>query len=347
MKAVRIADREVGPGKPVFIIAEAGVNHNGDLALAERLVHAAADVGADAVKFQTFRADALATAGAPRAKYQESAVGAGSQRDMLQALELSHDAHTKLQRLARNRGILFLSTPFDEASADFLDSLDVPAFKVGSGDLTNHPLLRHIAKKGRPMILSTGMATMAEAADAAQVVREAGAPLVVLHCTSAYPADLGSLNLRVLPALQERVGAPVGYSDHSTETWTGAAAVALGATLLEKHLTLDRSLPGPDHRASLEPPAFEAYVKAARGVQDALGVATKEPTLAEQEVARVARKSIVAARDLPAGARLRLEDLCIKRPGTGLSPARLQSVVGRTLARAVRADQVLAPEDLG
>jgi N-acetylneuraminate synthase/N,N'-diacetyllegionaminate synthase len=339
-----VAGRRIGPGASCLVIAEAGVNHNGDLALAHRLVDIAAEAGADAVKFQTFRTDRLVTADAPKAAYQEVATGGDeSQRDMLRRLELSAEAHGELAAHCARRDLLFLSTPFEEESADFLERLGVPAFKVPSGELTNLPFLRHLATKGRPLIVSTGMATLEEVGAAVDAVRNAGAPpLALLHCVSAYPAVAADSNLRAMDTLARTFGVPVGWSDHTLGIEVALAAVALGAAILEKHFTLDRTLPGPDHRASLEPGELAALVTQVRRVESALGDGRKVPTAAETDTARVARKSLVAARDLAPGTRLGPDDVAVRRPGTGISPAHLDQVLGRRLVRAVPVGGLLA-----
>ena len=344
---IAIGGRRVGPDQPCFVIAEAGVNHNGDLELARRLVDAAAEAGADAVKFQTFSADRLATAAAPQADYQRRNTGIEeSQRAMLHRLELTAEAHRELMARCRERGILFLSSPFDEDSADFLEELGVPAFKIPSGELTNVPFLAHVARKGRPLIVSTGMATLDEVRPAVETIRQAGSPpLALLHCVSSYPAQPADVNLRAMATLREAFAVPVGFSDHTAGTDIALAAVALGANILEKHLTLDRTLPGPDHLASLEPDEWIAMVVALRRIEAALGDGRKRPAPSEADAARVARKSLVAAGDLPAGCVLRRDHLAIRRPGTGLPPGRLESVLGRRLRRALAAGAVLT-EDL-
>jgi N-acetylneuraminate synthase/N,N'-diacetyllegionaminate synthase len=337
-----IRGRELGRG-PTFVIAEAGVNHNGDLDLARRLIDAAAAAGADAVKFQTFRTEALVSAAAPKARYQvETTGGAESQQAMLARLELGRDAHAMLRDHAAACGLVFFSTPFDEASADLLGALGVELFKVPSGEVTNLPLLRHVAAKGRPVLLSTGMSTLDEVAAAVETIRAAGdPPLAILHCVSAYPAPVEDTNLRAMDTLHARFGRPVGLSDHTLGIEIALAAVARGAAVLEKHLTLDRALPGPDHRASLEPTDFAALVRGVRAIERALGDGDKRPMPSELDTRSVARRSLVAARALPAGHRLTRGDVAIKRPGTGLAPADLEAVVGRTLARAVGADELL------
>ncbi len=349
MTSVSIGSHEVGEGHSCFVIAEAGVNHNGDLALAQRLVDAAVDAGADAVKFQTFQADRLAAAMAPKAAYQRMRTnGYESQLEMLRRLELSSSAHETLVRHCRARGILFLSSAFDEASADLLERLDVPAFKIPSGELTNLPLLEHLARKGRPLIVSTGMATLEEVEQAVRAIRRAGAvpPLVLLHCVSSYPAPADHANLRAMDTLAGSFGCPVGYSDHTEGLEVALAAAARGACVIEKHLTLDRSLPGPDHHASSTPDEFPRLVHSIRVVEGALGDGRKAPAACERPIADVARKSLVTARDVPAGARLTAEAIAIKRPGTGLPPARLADVIGRVAARMIPADTLLSEEML-
>jgi N-acetylneuraminate synthase/N,N'-diacetyllegionaminate synthase len=343
------AGRAIGDAAPVFVVAEAGVNHNGDPALARRLVDAAAECGADAVKFQTFSVDALLTRGAPKAGYQVETTGAGeSQREMLARLELSLEVLAELKDRAAKHGLIFFSAPFDEESADVLDALDVALFKVPSGEITNLPLLRHLAAKGRPIILSTGMASLAEVEQAVAAINGAGdVPLAVLHCLSAYPAPAAEINLRAMDTLAVRFGCPIGFSDHTLGIEIALAAVARGARIIEKHLTLDTSLAGPDHRASLDPPAFAAMVRAIRTVESALGDGVKRPMPSEADTRRVARKSLVAARALTAGERLAAEDVAVKRPGTGIPPAELSRLLGCRLTRDVATDEVIPWEALG
>ncbi len=346
-RTVDVAGRTIGDG-PCFVIAEAGVNHDGDPERAHRLVDAAADAAADAVKFQTFDAAALAAADAPLAEYQRAAASVASgQREMLARLALPRDAWPALAAHARERGIVFLSSPFDAGSADLLEDVGVPAYKVPSGELTNHPFLALLAGKGRPLLVSTGMADIREVAAALDVIAAAGDPPVALfHCVSSYPAASADANLRAMGTLRAAFGIPTGWSDHTTGLEMPIAAVALGADLLEKHLTLDRSLPGPDHRASLEPGEFGAMVAGVRAVREALGSGVKVPTAAELETAAVARKSLHWGRDLDGGTVVRAEHLVALRPGTGLSPARLRDLVGRRLARAVTAGARAASVDV-
>ena len=347
VERVPLGDRTIGQGRPAFVIAEAGVNHDGEVDVAHRLIDAAADAGADAVKFQTFDPVSLAVADAPLAGYQVAGVDATDQVAMLAALALPADAWTGLQAHAADRGIVFLSSPFDAAAADLLDGLGVPAFKVASGELTNHPFLAHVAAKGRPLLVSTGMADMAEVADALDAIAAAGNPPVALfHCVSSYPAPASDANLRAMATLRAAFGRPTGWSDHSLGIELPTAAVALGAELIEKHLTLDRGGRGPDHQASLEPDAFGRMVAAIRSVESALGDGQKVPTPAEASTARVARRSLHWRGDRVAGERVTPDDLVALRPGTGLPPSAASGFVGRRLARDVRAGQPVAPGDV-
>lgn len=346
---VSIVGRKIGLGQPCFIIAEAGVNHNGDLTLAKRLIDAAVEAKADAVKFQTFKAERLASATAPKAAYQLRTTDHGeSQLEMLRRLELSEAAHRHLMAYCQTRGILFLSAPFEEGSADLLERLGVPAFKIPSGELTNLPLLAHVARKGKPMIVSTGMATLEEVEAAVQRIRSSGnPPLILLHCVSDYPANPAEANLRAMRTMAEAFNVPVGYSDHTPGLDVALAAVALGACVIEKHFTLDSTLPGPDHRASLEPKELAVLVRGIRLVEAALGDGRKIPARSETATAAVARKSVVAARTIPRGTRLTEACLCLKRPGTGLPPSALPSVLGRTATREIPAETVLTWDMVG
>ena len=343
MQDVQISNKLVGLQQPVFVIAEAGVNHNGDLKLARDLIDLAVDAGADAVKFQTFRADLLATPEAPKAEYQLQTTASGeSQLEMLRGLELSSDAHRELQSYCHERGLIFLSTPFDEESVDFLDSLGVPAFKISSGDLTNSPLLEYIAGKGKPVILSTGMSEISELIEAISVLNLAGCENpILLHCVSNYPADPAEVNLRAMQTMRAAFDLPVGFSDHTEGIDVSLAAVALGACVIEKHFTLDRTLPGPDHRASLEPRELRQLIQSIRRIESALGNGRKAPTASEVETAKVARRSLFASVDIPAGATLKREMVMMRRPGTGLSPALLSTLIGQRAARDIAAGTVL------
>lgn len=346
--SLRIADRPVGPGHACFIIAEAGVNHDGDLAEAVRLIDVAARAGADAVKFQTFVAEQLVTADAPSASYQRSAPGSRrTQLEMLRPLELSAADHRDLAACCRERGIMFLSTPFDEGSVDLLDDLGIPAFKIASGDITNLPLLAHVARKGKPIILSTGMSTLVDVETAVRTIRDShDIGIALLHCVSRYPAQPREVNLRAMQTMVERFGVPVGYSDHTLGAAVPLASVALGACILEKHLTTDRGRVGPDHSASMEPDEFADLVRSVRAVEVALGHGRKEPVPSEAEIAAVARKSLVSARDIPSGVALTADLIACKRPGTGLPPAMRSELVGRITRRAIPAGTLLTLEML-
>jgi len=331
-----------------LIIAEAGVNHDGDLGKAEALVRVAARAGADAVKFQSFRPEKLVSRGAPKAAYQLRSGPAGeSQFDMVAKLALSEEDHRHLARLCAELGILFLSTPFDEESVDLLDGIGVPFFKISSGDLTNPLLLEYVAAKGRPVVLSTGMARLGEVESALETLRTHGCPEVtLLHCVSAYPAPPEEVNLRAMDTLAAAFGVPVGYSDHTLGIAVPLAAVARGATVLEKHFTLDRNAPGPDHAASADEAELTALVHGIRTIERALGTGRKLPTSAEADTARVARRSIFVVRAIKEGERIDRGCLGMRRPGTGLPAAVIPFVVGRTARRDLPAETILALEDL-
>jgi N,N'-diacetyllegionaminate synthase len=330
----------------VFVIAEAGVNHNGDPALAADLVRAAAASGADSVKFQTFDPDALVAASTVTASYQKQATGIDDQREMLRGLVLPDTALHDLAQQCDQLGIEFLSTPFDHGSADALARLGVKRFKVGSGDVTNTPLLRHIASFGLPVILSTGMATMDEIDEAVAALDAIGDRLTILHCVSAYPTPMAQANLLAIRTLQARFGPIIGYSDHTLGGTASLGAVALGATAIEKHLTLDCALPGPDHRASLEPEPFRDMVATIRDMSAALGDGVKHPQQEELETRQVARRGIKLARDLAGGHVLSGTDVAILRPETGLHPRHVTELEGRKLVRAMTAGQPLDWADL-
>jgi N,N'-diacetyllegionaminate synthase len=341
-RCVAIGARRVGSGQPTWLVAEAGVNHDGSLTLALRLVDAAATAGADAVKFQVFRADELATASAGTAGYQKKD-GGESQRDMLARLELSDDEFRRVQRHCADRGIEFLATPFGLQDVDRLLDLDVRALKIASTDLNNVPLLRRAAQTGLPLIVSTGAATADEIRASVARLQQwgVGRRLILLHCVSGYPTPLEAANLRAIGTLRREFGVPCGFSDHTTSTQTGAWAAALGAAVLEKHFTLDRSAPGPDHAMSLDPPGLREYIAAVRDIERALGSGHLGMTALEADVRAVARKSIVAARDLAAGTTLRPEMLAVKRPAGGIEPAELDALIGRQVAADVRQDTIL------
>jgi N-acetylneuraminate synthase/N,N'-diacetyllegionaminate synthase len=327
----------------VFVIAEAGVNHNGSLAIARRLVASAKEAGADAVKFQTFKAEALATRVAPKAAYQRNLTSASeSQFDMLKRLELSESAHVELMGFCGEIGIQFMSSPFDEQSANLLENLGVTCFKLGSGELTNLPLLAHVARKAKPIILSTGMATLGEVEIALDVVRKNGDPdITLLHCVTQYPAPVAEINLRAMLTLRSAFGVPIGYSDHTEGSEVAIAAVALGAQAIEKHFTLDRSMEGPDHQASMEPGDFASMVQAIRRIHLALGDGIKRPAPCEIANIPIARKSLVAARSIAKGTVISRADIIIKRPGNGIAPGDLEKIVGLRAAADLQPDEVI------
>ena len=329
----------------VFIIAEAGVNHNGDPKRALDMVDVAAEAGADAIKFQTFTADKLVSEHAEKAEYQKRQTGGGSQHEMLKSLEMSEALHQRLFERCEQAGIEFMSTPFDEEAADFLVGLGMKRIKVPSGEIVNHRLLRHLAAMRRPMIVSTGMATLAEVEEAVSVVQgvwgEAPlpdeAPLTILHCTSNYPAAPGEVNLRAMTTMAEVLKLPVGYSDHTLGINAAIAAAARGATVIEKHFTLDRNLAGPDHGASLTRDELAEMISAVREVGVLLGSDVKAPTEVELAVRAVARRSVTAARDLKAGAVIAADDIDLLRPAGGILPKHVDELIGRRMGRDVRA----------
>lgn len=353
----------------IFIIAEAGVNHNGSLDMALRLIDAAADAGADAVKFQTFKSEAVISRFAVKAEYQAKTTGADeSQLEMVKKLELSAEAHVTLVEYCKKRSIQFLSTPFDLESVDLLvDKLKVSQLKIPSGEITNAPLILKCAQAAKPVILSTGMSTLGDIEDALGVLAfgylktdatpscaafseaylsQAGQAalkknVTLLHCTTEYPAPIAEVNLRVMQTMSHAFGLPVGYSDHTEGITIPVAAVSLGAMVIEKHFTLDRSLPGPDHKASLEPQELAQMVKAIRQVEFALGTGAKLPSPSERKNMVIARKSIVAARNIKAGEMLNEENMTTKRPGGGLSPMSFWEVMGKQAQRDYLQDEAI------
>jgi len=328
-----------------LIIAEAGVNHNGDLSMAYRLIDAAAAAGADMVKFQTFSAERLATPVAPKAGYQALTTGdSESQFSMLRRLELTREMHVVLMDRCQAHGIRFFSTAFDAQSADLLAELGLDRFKIPSGEITNLPYLRHVGRFAKPIILSTGMATLGEIEAALDVLEASGTPrerVTVLHCNTEYPTPMGDVNLRAMNAIGKAFGVPVGYSDHTLGIEVPIAAAALGATVIEKHFTLDRTLPGPDHKASVEPHELKAMIAAIRNVEAALGDGIKRPSSSEAPNRSIARRSLVAAVRIRKGETFTPENLAVKRPGTGVSPMRWDEVMGRKATREFAADELI------
>ena len=328
-----------------LVIAEAGVNHNGDLNLAFRLVEAAAQAGADVVKFQTFQAQELATDQANKAAYQKDATGGSeSQLTMLQKLELTPEHHVQLIDHCKCCDIGFLSTAFDPVSIDLLASLNLQHWKIPSGEITNLPYLRKIGSLKQPVILSTGMANLGDIEAAIDVLEQAGTSrnqITVLHCTTEYPAPLNQVNLRALQTIAQAFDVAVGYSDHTDGIAVPIAAVAMGATVIEKHITLDRAMEGPDHRASLEPGQFAAMVQGIRAIEHALGDGIKRPTASERANLPIVRKSLVAARAIQAGDLFTAENITAKRPGTGISPMHWDALIGSNSSRDYAPDELI------
>jgi N-acetylneuraminate synthase/N,N'-diacetyllegionaminate synthase len=334
---VKIGNRTVGEGEPVFIIAEAGSNHDRKLAQAKKLVDVAASAGADAVKFQTFSADKIVARIGPKAEYMEKVSEKESVYEIFKRIELPREWHQELMEYADKRGLIFLSSPFDEEAVDLLDELGVPAFKVASGELTNLPLVKYMARKGKPLIVSTGAATMEEVKEVVSVVRSTGnKKIVLLHCVANYPAAPEDANLLAMSALKQKFKLPVGYSDHTLGITAPLAAAALGAVMIEKHFTLSRKLPGPDHFYAIEPNELKTMVVGIRAVEKLRGVPIKRPVKAEEESRKLGRRSIFAKIDIPAGVIIKREMLVILRPAIGLAPKYLESVVGKRAKRVIK-----------
>ena len=328
-----------------LIIAEAGVNHNGSIEMAKRLIEKAADAGVDYVKFQTFKSEKLVSRHATKAEYQKANTdGEDSQLKMLQQLELSHSDHLQLIEHCNHCGVKFLSTAFDLDSIDFLASLNLDLWKIPSGEITNLPYLRRIAQKGGKVIMSTGMCTIEDIEMAVNVLISNGTPrenITLLHCNTEYPTPWGDVNLRAMHDIAQRLNLPVGYSDHTQGIEVPIAAVALGATVIEKHFTLDNNLPGPDHKASLEPHALKAMVEAIRHIELSLGNGVKEISESERKNIAIARKSIVAATHISAGEIFTEENLTVKRPGGGISPMRWDEIIGTVATRNYLPDEMI------
>ena len=339
-----------------FFIAEAGVNHNGSDELALELVETAARCGANAVKFQTFSADKLVCKGAQKADYQKRETGDGDQYSMLKNLEMSESLHRRLQARCHELNLEFMSTPFDEEAADFLVGLGMRHIKVASGEITNHPFLRHLAAKNLPMIVSTGMATLAEIEEAVAVIRSVrqacgftaplASMLTILHCTSNYPAAIADVNLLAMLTIAQATSLPIGYSDHTAGITIAVAAVAMGATVIEKHFTLDRNLPGPDHKASLEPHELAELIKQIREVECALGSPVKQPSASELPVRELVRRSVTVMRPVAEGHVLSAEDVGLMRPGNGIPPKDLDAVIGKRVRRDINGGVTLQWTDL-
>ena len=346
VKAVDAGGRPIGPGHPCLVIAEVGINHNGDIDLALRMIEAIAAAGAECVKFQTFSAEEFVND--PDDTYTYSSQGAEvteSMLEMFKRVELPRSAFARLFDAARAAGLIPFSTPTDREAVHLLEELGVEMYKIGSDDLVYTPFLEYVADKGKPIVLSAGMASGDDVARAIDTIRARGnQQIVLLHCVSEYPTPLGHANLRKIPALAERFGIPVGFSDHTAGSRAASWAVAMGACVVEKHFTLDHGLPGPDHHFSADPGEMADLVAAVRDVELALGDPTLEPTDAEREMAALCHRSIVLVRDVAAGERLAFEDLAFRRPGTGMPPYRVTDVVGRRTRTALAAGTMLADD---
>jgi sialic acid synthase SpsE len=337
---LRIGSRAIGAGQPCFVIAEAGINHNGDARLAAELVEAASAAGADAIKFQThFPEDEMLRDGATASYVGESLF------DLLARTVLTREAHVELRDLAAKKGIVFLSTPFSREAADFLDTIGVPAFKTGSGELTHLPLQQHIARKRKPMIISTGMSAPEEIDRTVGVVRDEGAPFALMHCTSTYPTPYEHVQLGCIAWLRNLYGVPVGFSDHTVGSYMAFAAAANGANLLEKHFTTSRGLPGPDQQGSIEPSELADLIRGVRAIERGVG-ATKTIQPGEQDVRDMAHHSVVSVRAIPAGATIGVHDVWAKRPGTGIPARHLGDVIGRVAKQRIEKDRLIQWNDL-
>ena len=337
---------KIGERENCFIIAEAGINHNGDIKLAKKLVDVAKEAGADAVKFQTFKAENVVAENTAMASYQRRNIKRKeTQQEMLKRMELDYKDFIRLKEYCDKKKIIFLSTPHSEDAIDFLEEL-VPAYKVGSGDLTNLPFLEKIAKKKKPVILSTGMATLSEVKEAVRTLKRAkNNKIILLHCTTNYPCPLEEVNLKAMLTLKKEFDLPVGYSDHTLGILVPVMAVAMGAQVLEKHFTLNKNLPGPDHKASLEPEELKEMIKTIREVEKALGDGIKKPTKSEEKIKKVVRKSIVAKVDIPKGTKITRDMLDIKRPGTGIEPKYLKRIIGRESKKNIKKDTLIKLSD--
>jgi N,N'-diacetyllegionaminate synthase len=322
--------------KKCFIIAEAGVNHNGDINIAKKLVDLAYEAGTDAIKFQTFKAENLVTKDASKADYQKKSTKDGTQYEMLKKLELSYDEHVILKRYCEEKGILFISTPFDFESVDLLEKLNIPLYKISSGDLTNIPLLRYIGKLNKPMIISTGMASLGEVETAVDAIKKVGNEKIsLLHCTSNYPTAYNDVNLNAMTTLKNAFKLPVGYSDHTEGIEVPIAAVSMGAEIIEKHFTLDKNMEGPDHKASLNPMELKAMVSSIRNIEKALGDGIKRCNENEENTKKVARKSIVARINIRKGESITYENVTFKRPSGGLSPVFIDEIIGKVAVKDI------------
>jgi len=329
----------------IFIIAEAGVNHNGSVELAKKLIDAAVDAGADAVKFQTFKADNLVSKSAQKADYQlQTTDTSETQYEMIKKLELDPQTHRELIAYCKSKNILFLSTPFDRESVELLNALEMKIFKIPSGEITNLPYLRHIGSLRKDVILSSGMSDLSEIEDALKILTAAGTPIekiTVLHATTEYPCPIEDVNLRAMDTIKAAFGIKVGYSDHTNGIEIPVAAAAMGASVIEKHFTLDKTMEGPDHKASLEPDELTAMIKAIRNIEKALGDGIKKPSRSEMKNIPIARKSLVAACPIQKGELFTEKNLTAKRPGDGISPMRFDEIIGTVSLKDYQEDELI------
>ena len=339
---MKIKNYEIGEKNPCFIIAEAGVNHNGDISLAKKLVDVAVDAGSDAVKFQTFKSEGVVTKQADTADYARKNIGKNiKQIDLIKKYELKYNDFEILKDYCDKKNIIFLSTPHSFDAIDFLEDL-VPAYKFGSGDLTNIPALKYAAKKGKPMILGTGMSTLDEIKTAIKAIkREGNNNIIALHSTTNYPCSFEEVNLNAMLTMKEKLDCLVGYSDHTLGVTVPIIAVALGAVLIEKHFTIDRKLPGPDHKASLEPNELKEMVEEIRNIEKILGSFEKKPTKSEEEIMKIVRKSLVAKKDIEKGSIIKKEMIDIKRPGSGIKPSEINQVLGKKAKKRILKDEII------
>lgn len=351
MNLISIDNKIISPKNP-FVIAEVGVNHNGDINLAKKLIDIAKEIGVDAIKFQTYKTEDLVTANAKMADYQKNNLGVEtSQLEMLKKLELSYSSFTSLKEYCDKKNILFLSTPHTEDAVDFLDDL-MPAYKIGSGDLNNIPLLKKIAKKNKPIILSTGMSYLSEIKESVDAISYLNNKLIILHCTTTYPCPLKDVNLNAMLTMMNELNFPIGYSDHTLGIKVPLMAVSLGAAMIEKHFTLDKNLPGPDHSASATPDEMLSLVKRIRSgdlekpTEEILGSFLKEPTEVELENKKIVRKSLIADRDILKGEKISLNDIIIKRPGSGIDPKYLDKICGKKVLVDIKKDDLIEWKNL-
>lgn len=343
MRNVKIGEKKIGDNQPVFIIAEAGINHNGDIKIAKRMIDSAVETRVNAIKFQTFKTERFLSKNIVEPKHMKSRE---SLFETIRKLELSEEDHYELSGYCKQKGIIFMSTPMDDKSVDLLDDIGVPVFKVASCDLDNLPLLKYIARKGKPILLSTGMGTISEVGEAVEVIKSnENENIILLHCVSVYPPKVEDVNLKAMETLKNAFKFPVGYSDHTIGINVPLAAVAMGAKAIEKHFTLDKKMKGPDHAVSADPDELKSLISGIRDIEKAFGVGIKVPSEDEIEMKKSFRKSIVASTDIRKGETITDEKLSIKRPGTGISPKYFNFIVGKKAKRDINKDDLINKED--